>query len=184
MYYAPEIFKEVGTGANAAFPRDGYWAHHMLFTFVAIWLVDQLCSQSPAGIRGALAYFSLPLVVGMVLFQLGGACAVDLPTALIKYCLLPPLRWMPSVILLPRFSRSLRGWYRRLQRCPSAAAVLVTQLFLVLVEGIGPAYTFWIFFAVSVVLFYGCGFRKPKGRHGGDRTELVRESIGGVLSAK
>ena len=33
------------------------------------------------------------------------------------------------------------------------AVYFVTQLFPILVEEIGPAYTFWIFFAVSMMAF-------------------------------
>ena len=43
MYYAPEIFKEVGTGANAAFLQTVIvGVINVLFTFVAIWLVDRV----------------------------------------------------------------------------------------------------------------------------------------------
>ncbi|MCB0589523.1 MAG: MFS transporter, partial [Phaeodactylibacter sp.] len=38
MYYAPEIFKEVGTGTNSAFFQTVIvGVINVLFTFVAIW---------------------------------------------------------------------------------------------------------------------------------------------------
>lgn len=154
MYYAPEIFKEVGTGTNSAFLQTVIvGVINVLFTFVAIWLVDRVGRKALLLFGGAGMGISLG-IVGMAFFFNWGGYVLLIFILTYVACFAASFGPVPWVILSEIFPIKMRGLAMSVATLSVWVAVyLVTQLFPILVEGIGPAYTFWIFFAVSVMAF-------------------------------
>ncbi|MCO6478028.1 MAG: sugar porter family MFS transporter [Phaeodactylibacter sp.] len=154
MYYAPEIFKEVGAGANSAFMQTVIvGVINVLFTFVAIWLVDRVGRKALLLFGGAGMGISLGIVGLAFFFNLGGYVLLIFILTYVA-CFAASFGPVPWVILSEIFPIKLRGLAMSVATLSVWVAVyFVTQLFPILVEEIGPAYTFWIFFAVSLMAF-------------------------------
>ena len=154
MYYAPEIFKEVGTGTNSAFFQTVIvGVINVLFTFVAIWLVDRAGRKALLLFGGAGMGISLA-ITGMAFFFNWGGYVLLIFILTYVACFAASFGPVPWVILSEIFPIKLRGLAMSVATLSVWVAVyFVTQLFPILVEEIGPAYTFWIFFAVSMMAF-------------------------------
>lgn len=154
MYYAPEIFKEVGTGADSAFLQTVIVGIiNVLFTFVAIWLVDRVGRRALLLFGGAGMGISLGIVGLAFFFNWGGYVLLVFILTYVA-CFAASFGPVPWVILSEIFPIKLRGLAMSVATLSVWVAVyFVTQLFPILVEEIGPAYTFWIFFAVSAMAF-------------------------------
>ncbi len=156
MYYAPEIFKSVGFGTESALLQTVIiGACNVLFTFIAIWLVDKagrkvllLFGVSGMAISllclGAIFYFdytSGPWVLVFILTYIASFAAS-----------LGPIPW---VMISEIFPTKTRGVAMSLAVFVLWIAVyLVTQFFPILLESLGGAFTFWLFMINSFILLF------------------------------
>ncbi len=155
MYYAPEIFKSVGFGTESALLQTVIiGACNVIFTFVAIWLIDKagrriLLLFGVAGMGmsllclGAIFYFeytSGPWVLIFILTYIASFAAS-----------LGPIPW---VMISEIFPTKTRGVAMSLAVLVLWIAVyMVTQFFPILLESIGGAFTFWLFMVNTIILF-------------------------------
>ena len=168
LYYAPEIFKQAGIGLTSAFSHTVWIGlFNMVFTLVAIWLIDQV-GRKPLMIGGATGMtLSLTLIGLSFRYDLFGG--VWLLVLIVVYvssfaASLGPVVW---VIISEIFPNRIRG------RAMSVATValwasnyLVSQTFPVLIESAGSALTFWFFalMCIATILFTGFVVPETKGR--------------------
>ena len=155
MYYAPEIFKAVGTGTDAAFQQTVIIGIiNVLFTFVAINWVDKLGRKTLLLLGGAGMGISL-LMVGLA-FHFGWT-GYGLLVFILLYiaCFAAsygPVTW---VVISEIFPIKLRGVAMSVATFALWVAVyLVTQMFPILLEQAGAAATFWIFGGMSLLAFF------------------------------
>ncbi|MBI1226636.1 MAG: sugar porter family MFS transporter [Bacteroidetes bacterium] len=154
MYYAPEIFKAVGSGTDSAFQQTVIIGIiNVLFTFVAIHFVDKMGRKSLLLWGGAGMAFSL-LMVGMA-FKFGwtgyGLLGFILLYIACFAASFGPVTW---VVISEIFPIKLRGVAMSVATFALWVAVyLVTQMFPILLESAGPANTFWLFCGMSVLGF-------------------------------
>lgn len=152
MYYAPEIFKSVGSGANSAFLQTvAVGAVNLVFTLVAVAWVDKagrkLMLIGGTAVQvitlGAVGYFfhvhgsPWALLICILLYVAAFAAAMG------------PIVW---IVIAEIFPNRIRG--RAMSICILvlwAACYVVSQTFPMLLESIGPAKTFW-FYAVCSLL--------------------------------
>jgi len=167
MYYAPEIFKAVGAGTEAAFQQTVIIGLiNLLFTFVAIYWVDRRGRKSLLLLGGAGMAISLMMVgfsfyfgwtgYGLLLFIL-----LYIGSFAASY---GPVTW---VVISEIFPIKMRGVAMSVATFALWVAVyLVTQLFPMMLEMVGPAGTFWIFGAMALLSFGFVWARVPetKGR--------------------
>ena len=167
MYYAPEIFKATGSGRDAAFGETvTVGAVNLLFTFVAIWLVDR-AGRRPLLLAGT-AFQVVTLVAVGVMAKFGGSTSLLLLSVLgyvAAFALaMGPIPWIINSEIFPT---KLRG------RAMSLAILtlwiadwLVTQTFPQLIEGVGLAATFWTYAGCSLLSFFFIAKAVPetKGR--------------------
>ncbi len=154
MYYAPEIFKAVGTGTDAAFQQTVIIGIiNVLFTFVAIGFVDKMGRKTLLLLGGAGMGISLAMV-GWA-FQTGWT-GYGLLIFILFYiaCFAAsygPVTW---VVISEIFPIKMRGVAMSVATFALWVAVyLVTQMFPILLESAGPAATFWIFGGMSLLAF-------------------------------
>lgn len=154
IYYAPEIFKSIGFATDSAFSQTVIIGIvNTLFTFVALWLIDK------AGRRALL----LGGVTGMIICLLGvGICFYYETTSgpwlllfILGYiaCFASSLGPIPWVLISEIFPTKTRGI--AMSFCTMVlwvGVLLITQLTPVLLEGIGGAYTFWLFMINAIIL--------------------------------
>lgn len=155
MYYAPEIFKAVGTGTDAAFQQTVIIGIiNVLFTFVAINWVDRWGRKTLLLLGGAGMGISL-LMVGLAFHY--GWTGYGLLVFILFYIAsfaasYGPVTW---VVISEIFPIKLRGVAMSVATFALWVAVyLVTQMFPILLEGAGPAMTFWIFGGMSLLAFF------------------------------
>lgn len=156
MYYSTKIFATAGGGTNAAF-TSSVWVGliNLLFTFVAIALVDQAGRRPLLLVGTAIQTFALGLVGWMFHTQQQGVgllvCVILFIAAFAMS--LGPIGWLFCSEVFPN---KVRG------RAMSIAAFtvwvscyVVAQTFPMLNDSpaIGPAKTFWLYAAVSLASF-------------------------------
>lgn len=154
MYYAPEIFKEVGTGTGGAFMQTVIvGVINTLFTWVAIKWVDKsgrkfLLLAGGGGMAlslfvvGLAFYFSWPGWVILFFILAYVACFAA------SY---GPVTW---VIISEIFPIRMRGLAMSVATLTLWIAVyLVTQFFPIMIEEIGSYWTFWIFGMMATLAF-------------------------------
>ena len=154
IYYAPEIFKQVGFGSESAlFQTMIIGFVNMLFTVVAIRLIDNwgrrtLLIWGVSGMifclfaMGLFFYFEISSGPLLLLFILGfiGSFASSLG----------PIPW---VMVSEIFPTKIRGTAMSFSIVILwLGVVLVTQFFPVLLVLFGGAYTFWIFMINALIL--------------------------------
>lgn len=155
MYYAPEIFKAVGTGTDAAFQQTVIiGVINVLFTFVAINFVDKMGRKTLLLLGGAGMGLSL-FMVGLAFHN--GWTGYGLLVFILLYiaCFAAsygPVTW---VVISEIFPIKLRGVAMSVATFALWIAVyLVTQMFPILLESAGAAATFWIFGGMSLLGFF------------------------------
>ncbi len=152
MYYATEIFKAAGAGTDAAFRQTvTVGVVNLLFTCVAIWLVDR-AGRRPLLIAGtAVQVLALGFVGAMsdlhgprtaLLFGVLGFVAAFAVA-------MGPIPWIVNAEIFPT---KLRGRAMSVAIfCLWFADWVVTQTFPVLLNNIGLARTFWVYAACSLL---------------------------------
>jgi MFS transporter, SP family, arabinose:H+ symporter len=155
MYYAPEIFKAVGTGTESAFQQTVYIGIvNVLFTFAAINFVDKMGRKKLLLWGGAGMCLSLGMV-GLAFHN--GWTGYGLLVFILLYiaCFAAsygPVTW---VVISEIFPIKMRGVAMSVATFALWVAVyVVTQMFPILLEGVGPAATFWVFCGMSLLAFF------------------------------
>jgi len=157
MYYSSKIFESAGGGRNAAF-TSSVWVGliNLVFTFVAIGLVDKAGRRPLLLLGTAVQAIALGLVGWMFHTQAGGVglllCVVMFIAAFAMA--MGPIGWLFCSEIFPN---RVRG------RAMSVAAFtvwvscyIVAQTFPMLNDSpaIGPARTFWAYGIVSLLSFF------------------------------
>ncbi|MBK9018120.1 MAG: sugar porter family MFS transporter [Saprospiraceae bacterium] len=155
MYYAPEIFKSIGTGTESAFQQTVIIGIiNVLFTFVAINWVDKWGRKTLLLAGGAGMAISL-LMVGLAFHS--GWTGYGLLIFILLYIAsfaasYGPVTW---VVISEIFPIKMRGVAMSVATFALWVAVyVVTQMFPILLESAGPAVTFWIFGGMSLLAFF------------------------------
>jgi MFS transporter, SP family, arabinose:H+ symporter len=156
MYYSTKIFVAAGAGKNAAF-TSSVWVGliNLLFTFVAIGLVDKIGRRALLLVGTAVQALALGLVGWMFkTHQTGVGLLVCVILFIAAFAVaMGPIGWLFCSEIFPN---KVRG------RAMSIAAFtvwvscyVVAQTFPMLNDSpaIGPALTFWVYAAVSLVSF-------------------------------
>lgn len=154
IYYAPEIFKNIGFGADSAmFQTVIIGTVNTVFTFVAIAFIDKYGRRILLlwGISGMIIclggvglMFHIELSSGpwLLLFILGFIASFAMS--------LGPIPW---VLISEIFPTKFRGVAMSISILMVwIGVVLITQLTPILLEGIGGAFTFWIFMFNAIIL--------------------------------
>lgn len=154
IYYAPEIFKSIGFGADSALLQTLLiGVINTLFTFVALWLIDRagrktLLVWGVAGMivcllgTGLCFYFNFTQGPWLLLFILGYIA-----------CFASSLGPIPWVLISEIFPTKTRGIAMSFCTVVLWIGVLaITQFTPVLLESIGGAFTFWVFMINSIIL--------------------------------
>jgi len=158
MYYAPEIFKQVGSGTGDALLQTiAVGSVNLLFTFVAIWAVDRL-GRKPLMIVGAAGMALAQAGIGIAAFT--GAS----PWLLVGFVLgfiacfassMGPVVW---VVLSEIFPTRIRGRAMGLATISLwGANLVVSQTFPMLnenpwlVEVFNRSFPFWVYGSLCVV---------------------------------
>lgn len=156
IYYAPEIFKGIGAGTESAlFQTVLIGAINTLFTFVALWLIDKAGRKTLLlwGVAGMIIclfavglcfYFDLKNGPWLIIFILGYIA-----------CFASSLGPIPWVLLSEIFPTVTRGVAMSFCTVVLWIGVLsITQFTPVLLNGIGGAFTFWIFMINAIFLIW------------------------------
>jgi MFS transporter, SP family, arabinose:H+ symporter len=156
MYYAPEIFKNIGAGENSSFYQTVLVGLvNLVFTFLAIWLIDRVGRKRLLLVGTVLMSLCL-LVVGTA-FQTGHTAGSWVLVAILLYVAsfavsFGPVMW---VVLSEIFPTRVRGVAMSVATVALwAADYLVSQTFPILIESIGPGMTFYLFLLMSVIAFF------------------------------
>ena len=168
MYYAPEIFKSTGDSSNSALLQTVLiGAVHVIFTLVAIKYVDKvgrkgLLLGGSAGMAFCLAVIGAAFFLG---FLEGYLILIFILLYIAFFAIsLGPLTF---VVIAEIFPNRTRGRAMSIALFSLWAGVfLVSQLFPILLETIGSAFTFWIFMFMAVItcLFVWKVIPETKGR--------------------
>ena len=154
IYYAPEIFKNIGFGTNSALYQTVIiGTTNTIFTFIAIWLIDKAGRRTLLlwGVSGmTICLFAVGLMfyleVGsgpwLLIFILGfvGSFSASLG----------PIPW---VMISEIFPTKIRGVAMSIAIVTLwLGVILITQFTPILLDGIGGAFTFWIFMINAIIL--------------------------------
>jgi sugar porter (SP) family MFS transporter len=155
MYYAPDIFKQVGSGNESAFQQTVIVGIiNVAFTWVAIYFVDKWGRKSLLLWGGAGMAISLFMVGAAFQFNWSGFIILIFILAYVA-CFAAsygPVTW---VVIAEIFPIKLRGLAMSVSTLILWVAVyFVTQFFPILLELMGPAYTFWFFCLMSSMAFF------------------------------
>jgi SP family arabinose:H+ symporter-like MFS transporter len=154
IYYAPEIFKNVGFGTDAALLQTVIIGlTNTVFTFVAITFIDR-AGRRKLLLWGVLGMLICLMGIGVVFyFKFSSGPLLLLFILGFIACFASSLGPIPWVIIAEIFPNKLRGlamsisilvlWF---------GVVLITQLFPILINQAGGALTFWIFGINALVL--------------------------------
>jgi SP family xylose:H+ symportor-like MFS transporter len=161
LYYAPEIFKKLGSGADAALLQTiVVGAVNLAFTIIAIWTVDRL-GRKPLMIIGSIG-------MGVSLIAMGLAAQFSVVSLWVLLCILAyiacfalsvgPVTW---VILSEIYPTRIRGRALSLATfCLWSANFIVSQTFPMMDENPGliaqfnhgfPFYVYAVFCLVLVI---------------------------------
>lgn len=163
MYYAPEIFKEVGIPTHLAFLQTVIiGVINTIFTFVAILFVDKV-GRKALLLGGGVGMGVSLLMIGLCFqFEWTG---ILLLFFIVTYtgCFAASFGPVTWVVMSEIFPLKMRGIAMSVATFAIWVAVyIVTQLFPVFLEEFGPANTFFIFFAMSVLGFFFVLLKVPE----------------------
>ncbi len=176
MYYAPEIFKSVGFGTESALLQTVIIGScNIIFTFVALWLIDR-AGRRPLLLYGVSGMAFCLAAVGTV-FYLDLASGPWVLVFILGFvaCFAASLGPIPWVIISEIFPTKTRGQAMSLSVLMLWISVyIVTQFFPILLESIGGAFTFWIFMVNAVILVIFVYLRVPETK--GKTLEEIEKS--------
>jgi sugar porter (SP) family MFS transporter len=156
IYYAPTILESTGFGSVASILATvGIGVINVALTVVAILLLDRV-GRRPLLIGGLIGMFAMLVVLGGVFYLPGlcGALGYIATGSLMLYVAffaigLGPVFWLLIAEIYPL---NIRGTAMGVATVVNWLANLaVAQLFPQLFELIGPAFTFWLFAALTAV---------------------------------
>ena len=173
LYYAPEIFKKLGSGADAALLQTVVvGAVNLTFTIVAIWTVDRL-GRKPLMMIGATG-------MGISLIAMGLAAQFQVVATWVLLCILAyiacfalsvgPVTW---VLLSEFYPTRIRGRALSVATlCLWAANFIVSQTFPMmdespsLISRFNHGFPFYVYavFCVALLLTVWWGVPETKGR--------------------
>ncbi|TQO38440.1 SP family arabinose:H+ symporter-like MFS transporter [Arenibacter algicola] len=155
IYYAPEIFKNIGFGTDSALQQTVIIGFvNTIFTFVAIYFIDRLGRRTLllwglAGMviclfgTGLVFYFGYSSSVWTLIFILGFIASFASS--------LGPIPWVIMSEIFPTKIRGLAMSFATMTLW--LGVVAITQFTPIMLENLGGAYTFWIFMANAIFLF-------------------------------
>ncbi|MBB3130612.1 SP family arabinose:H+ symporter-like MFS transporter [Paenibacillus rhizosphaerae] len=153
LYYAPVIFKETGAGTNAALIQTIFvGVINVLFTILAIWLIDKV-GRKALLLVGSAAMLICLAVIGTA-FQTGHTSGPLVLIFILIYVAafaisLGPVVW---VLISEIFPNRVRGIATAIASMALwIADYVVSQAFPPMLSSTGPAATFWIFGVMSLI---------------------------------
>lgn len=154
IYYAPEIFKSIGFGAESAFIQTVIiGVVNMLFTLVAIWLIDISGRKSLLiwGISGMIICLFATGICFHFQFSNGPWLLIFILGYIASFALsLGPVPW---VLMSEIFPTKIRGLAMSLATLVLwVGVVAITQLTPFFLEEFGGAVTFWLFMVNSIII--------------------------------
>lgn len=168
IYYAPEIFKNIGFGTDSALQQTVIIGFvNTIFTFVAIYFIDRM------GRRTLLLWGLSGMVICLfgtgVVFYFGHSSSLWTLIFILGFIAsfassLGPIPW---VIMSEIFPTKIRGMAMSFATMTLwLGVVAITQFTPIMLDNLGGAYTFWIFMANAVFLLIFVYKRVPetKGR--------------------
>ena len=165
IYYAPEIFKSAGFGAESAFMQTVIIrVVNTLFTFLAIWLIDKAGRRALLlwGVTGMIVCL---LAVGLCYhYHFGGAWLLICILGYIASfaCSLGPVPWVIISEIFPTKNRGVAMSFATVVLW--VGVLLITQLTPVMLEKLGGAKTFLLFMVNAIVLLVFTWKRIPETR--------------------
>ena len=154
IYYAPEIFKSIGFGTNSALLQTVIiGVINTIFTFIAIWLIDKT-GRRPLLLWGVSGMAICLFAVGLM-FYLDVSSSPWLLVFIHGFvgsfsASLGPIPW---VLISEIFPTKIRGAAMSIAIFTLwIGVILITQFFPMLWDGIGGAFTFWIFMINAIIL--------------------------------
>lgn len=155
IYYAPEIFKSVGFGAESALLQTVILGLvNTAFTFVAIWLVDKLGRKTL--LLWGVAGMTISLLAIGFCYYLNITQGPWLLIFIMLYiasfaCSLGPIPWVIISEIFPTKTRGIAMSFATVVLW--IGVVLITQLTPLMLGNLGGAVTFWIFMFNAIILF-------------------------------
>lgn len=154
IYYAPEIFKNIGFGTDSALQQTltiGFV--NTIFTFVAIYFIDRMGRRTLLlwGLSGMIVcllgtglvfYLGLSSSIWTLIFILGFIASFSSS--------LGPIPWVLISEIFPTKIRGLAMSFATMTLW--LGVVAITQFTPIMLENLGGAYTFWIFMANTIFL--------------------------------
>ena len=156
IYYAPEIFKTAGFGAESALMQTVVIGLvNTLFTFVAIWLIDQV-GRKKLLIWG-LAGMAISLTAIAICYHFDLANGPLLLVFILCYIAsfassLGPIPWVIIAEIFPTKTRGIAMSFATVVLW--IGVVLITQLTPIMLKNFGGAPTFTIFMLNTLILLY------------------------------
>ncbi|MGO1243892.1 MAG: sugar porter family MFS transporter [Sphingobacterium sp.] len=155
IYYGPTILKDAGISMDNSYQSQIlFGAANMLFTFIAIWKVDQL-GRRPLYLVGSFCA-ALSLILTGIFFYLGNVpglwilVAVTLFLASFAFSIGP----LKFVVASEIFPTAVRGKALGISIMVMwVADAIIGQLTAVMIRELGVAYTFWLFGIFCVIVF-------------------------------
>ncbi len=166
IYYAPEIFKSAGFGAESALTQTVIIGLiNTLFTFVAIWLIDKAGRKTLLlwGIAGMIVCL---FAVGLCYhyhFSNGPWLLIAILGYIASFASsLGPVPWVMIAEIFPTKTRGMAMSFATVVLW--IGVLLITQLTPILLEKLGGAFTFWIFMINAIILILFTWKRIPETR--------------------
>lgn len=168
IYYAPEIFKNIGFGTDSALQQTVVIGFvNTIFTFVAIYFIDRMGRRTLLlwGLSGMVICL---LGTGLV-FYLGHSASLWTLIFILGFIAsfsssLGPIPWVIMSEIFPTKIRGLAMSFATMTLW--LGVVAITQFTPIMLENLGGAYTFWIFMgnAIFLLIFTYKMIPETKGR--------------------
>lgn len=155
IYYGPTILKDAGISMNNSYQSQIlFGAANMLFTFIAIWKVDQL-GRRPLYLIGSFCA-AISLILTGAFFYLGNVSGIWVLLAVTMFIAsfafsIGPLKFVVASEIFPT---AIRGRALGISIMVMwVADAIIGQLTAVMIRELGIAYTFWLFGFFCVIVF-------------------------------
>ena len=156
IYYAPTIFQLAGfsSAAQSILATAGVGAVNVLMTIVSVRLLDRV-GRRPLLLTGIAGMIASLAALGLV-FQVGSHSAAFAWLAVLSVMLyvgsfaisLGPIFWLLISEIYPQRIRGVAMGVATMSNW--TFNLLVALTFLILIDRLGPAYTFWLYAIVSI----------------------------------